>query len=110
MSHGCVFALEDIVQEYAVAGIFGDGEADRVGEAARRHAGAAASVTKVAEIAQQRVIGHELLAVGATGPAEATTEWQAMRERPSDRECSFRREEVRTGHNRPILVLASRIV
>src|SRR5215469_1227332 len=108
MSHGCMLALEDIVQEYPVGRIFGDGEADRVGGAGRRHAGAAASVTKVAEIAQQLVIGHELLAVGATGAAEAATQWQPLWERPSDRECSFRREEVRTGHNKLILVPASR--
>jgi hypothetical protein len=28
MSHGCMVALEDIVQEYPVGGVFGDGEAD----------------------------------------------------------------------------------
>ena len=57
MSNRRVLTLEDVVQENPVAGVLGDGKAERIRGWCRRHAGTAARVAKVAVIAQSDIIG-----------------------------------------------------
>lgn len=110
MGHRGVLALEDVMQENSFAGIFGHGKSHGIRGARRRNARTCVGVAQIAEIAQHGLIRKEFLAVGATRPAKTAAQRQTMRERPGDRVGSFRGEEVRTSHSRPILVPAPGIV
>jgi hypothetical protein len=96
-----VLALEDVVQENPFAVIFGHGKAKRIRGARRRYAATAAGVAKIAEVAQRGIVGKKLCAVSAAYPAEASAQWQAMREGPADRGSPFCGEEVWASHNMP---------
>ena len=52
MLDGSVIALTGVMQQQAVATIFGNGEADRISVAIGRHVSALPRVTQVAEISQ----------------------------------------------------------
>lgn len=110
MRYRGVFAFKDVMQENPFSSIFGHGKSDRIGGTLGRHAAAAAGVAQVAEVAQHGIVGRKVFAIGAAAAAEAAAQRQPVRERPADREGSFRREEKRTSHSRPILVPAPKIV
>jgi hypothetical protein len=110
MGHRSVPAVIDVMQENPASAVPGHGESNGIGAAHRRHAGAAASVAEITEVAKGGVIRNKLFRTGAAGPAETAAQRQTVWEWPADREGLFRREEVWARHSRIILVPVSRIV
>jgi Tetratricopeptide repeat len=99
-----MLALARVVQQDAVAAIFGDGEADGVTVWAGGKSSTLAGIANIAEVLQLTFTDHGGFSASSAVAGKTCAQRQPLRKRPVNFVALLSREKIRTGHDTHILV------